>query len=374
MKITDILQEASDDSGDYQQMLAFTRANRVGGVPDAQQIPLALFKELKKQQQQNQALSSELSDAEKRINQALGAGELSRQELGMHRTELDRERAAGERQQAAVGQLGQQYSERERASKEQIEKLSDQLQQVRNMPGVNEKAAQELEKQIKELGEKSVPVARLAELESSIAAVQNMQTVDDTAIKDLLTQVQDAQAATQELQKTKTTVGKDAEQAANDALDQVEQMRQDLNRLNQVAGRISSVVADALPAQIDSLNARLQELDSESEHQYDELLKHDTLLNKLTGQGGGDGGQTAEPELPDEPPRPTTPPQPTPGVPDDNDDLEKDQLSRAAALAAMAKAQILDPDSNPHWPKQQPEEVAESRFRDLIKWATGKKL
>ena len=44
MRIYDILQEASDDSGEYQQMLAFTRANRVGGVPDEQQIPLALFK------------------------------------------------------------------------------------------------------------------------------------------------------------------------------------------------------------------------------------------------------------------------------------------------------------------------------------------
>ena len=76
MKINDILQEAGDDSGDYQQMLAFTRANRVGGVPDEQQIPLALFKELKKQQQQNQALSSELSDAEQRINQAMAAGEV----------------------------------------------------------------------------------------------------------------------------------------------------------------------------------------------------------------------------------------------------------------------------------------------------------
>ena len=91
MKINDILCEAGDDSGDYQQMLAFTRANRVGGVPDEQQIPLALFKELKKQQQQNQTLGAELDAAEQRIDQATASGELSRQELGMHRTELDRE-------------------------------------------------------------------------------------------------------------------------------------------------------------------------------------------------------------------------------------------------------------------------------------------
>jgi len=360
MKITDILKEDGQDSGDYQQMLAFTRANRVGGVPDSQQIPLALFKELKKQQRQNQALSSELSDAEKRINQALGVGELSKKELGIHRTELDREREAGKQQQAAVGQLGQQYSERERASKEQIEKLSDQLQQVRNMPGVDEKAAQELEKQIKELGEKSVPVARLAELESTIAQIQTSSIADDSAIKDLVAQVNAAQETTQELQKTKTTVGKDAEQAANDALDQVDQMRQDIERLNAVAGRISTVVSDALPAQIDSLNARLQELDSESEHQYDELLKHDTLLNKLTGQGrGGGGGTTVEPEPPGKP-RPT-PPAPSPA----GDAIAKKQqqlnLRDREDLYRSMGVEI-------------PEPVAESRFKNAIRWATGKKL
>jgi chromosome segregation ATPase len=173
MKINDVLREASDDSSDYQQMLAFTRANRVGGVPDDQQIPLALFKELKKQQQQNQALGVELDAAEQRIDQAMKSGELSKQELSMHRTELDRERTAGDQQKAAVTQLGQQYGERERASTEQIKQLTGQLEQIRNMPGVNKKAAEELEKKIKELSEKSVPVDRLQELESSISAIQN---------------------------------------------------------------------------------------------------------------------------------------------------------------------------------------------------------
>jgi chromosome segregation ATPase len=357
MKIHDILSEASDDSGDYQQMLAFTRANRVGGVPDAQQIPLALFKELKRQQQQNQALGRELSAAEQRIDQAMQSGELSKQELGMHRTELDRERAAGDQQRAAVTQLGQQYSERERASGEQIKQLTGQLEQVKAMPGVDKKAAEELEKKIKELGERSVPVARLAELERTIGAIQNAQSVDDAEIQDLMAQIDQAQKISQELQKTKQSAGKDVEQTAQAALDQVEQMRQDLARLDQVAGRISTVVADALPAQIDSLNARLQELDSESEHQYDELLKHDTLLNKLTGQGGG-GGTRLEPEPPGKP-RPT-PPAPSP----------------AGDAIANRQQQLNIRDREDLYRSmgvEIPEPVAESKFQHHIRWATGKR-
>jgi chromosome segregation ATPase len=366
MKIHDILREASDDSGDYQQMLAFTRANRVGGVPDEQQIPLALFKELKKQQQQNQALSAELDAAEQRIDQATASGELSKQELGMHRGELDRERAAGDEQKAAVSQLGQQYSEREKASTEQIKQLTGQLEQVRNMPGVDKKAADELEKKIKELGERSVPTDRIAELESTIAQIQNSSIADDAEIQELMAQIEQSQKATKEIEKTKQSLSKDAEQTAAAAMDQVEQMRQDLERLNQVAGRISSVVSDALPAQIDSLNARLQELDSESEHQYDELLKHDTMLNKLTGQGGG---VTAEPEPEPEPPIPPAPPAPPPQQPSAGR-LAADAIARAQKKK-LAQAQGLQI----HQLDDLPDEVtAESRFDNAIRWATGKKL
>ena len=234
MKIYDILSEASDDSGDYQQMLAFTRANRVGGVPDDQQIPLALFKELKKQQQQNQALGAELDAAEQRIDQATASGELSQKELGMHRTELDRERTAGDQQRAAVGQLGQQYAEREKASTEQIKQLTGQLEQVRNMPGVNQDSVDKLEKQIQDLSKTGIGADKVQELESSIAAIQNAESADDAAIKDLIAQVKDAQAATAELAKTKQTVGKDAEETARRALDQVEQIKQQLAHFQEV--------------------------------------------------------------------------------------------------------------------------------------------
>ena len=246
MKIYDILSEASDDSGDYQQMLAFTRANRVGGVPDDQQIPLALFKELKKQQQQNQALGAELDAAEQRIDQATASGELSQQELGMHRTELDRERTAGDQQRAAVTQLGQQYAEREKASGEQIKQLTGQLEQVRNMPGVDKKAAEALEKQIKELGERSVPVDRLAELESSIAQIQNSSIADDSAIQDLVAQFKAAQETTKEIEKTKQSIKQDTQ-------DQVEQIRQQLAHFKEVEQTVA-----ALKGEVDKLETDAQ--------------------------------------------------------------------------------------------------------------------
>ena len=259
MKINDILKEDGDTSGDYQQMIAFTQANRVGGVPEEQQIPLALFKELKKQKQQNQALSTELSDAEKRINQATATGELSQQELNMHRGELDRERTAGEKQQATVGQLGQKYAEREKASDEQIQQLTNQLEMVKNKPGVNPEAAKQLEQQIKELGEKSVSLNRLQELESSIAAVQNMQTVDDSTIKDLVAKVNQAQEATKELAKTRQTVGQDAEQTAKRALDQVEQIKQQLAHFREVEQTVLALqpmVQDVLAPKVNDLSRR----------------------------------------------------------------------------------------------------------------------
>jgi len=316
MRIYDILQEASDDSGEYQQMLAFTRANRVGGVPDEQQIPLALFKELKKQQQQNQALGAELDAAEQRIDQATASGELSQKELGMHRGELDRERAAGERQQAAVGQLGQQYAEREQASTEQIQQLASQLEQVKTMPGVDANAAKELEKQIKELGEKSVPLDRLQELESSIAAVQNMQTVDDAEIQELMAQIEQAQSATKELEKTKQSIKQDVSKTVQDTQNQVAQMKQDIERLQ----KIEQEVGDIKPkvAKLVDRQQKVDKIDPE------EIAK--TLLKK--GAFGTANKRMAEP---------------------------------APAPAPAPDPQIQLP-------------LAESAFARSIAWATGKKL
>jgi chromosome segregation ATPase len=327
MRIYDILSEASDDSGDYQQMLAFTRANRVGGVPDEQQIPLALFKELKKQQQQNQALGAELDAAEQRIDQATASGELSQKELGMHRTELDRERAAGDQQRVAVGQLGQQYAEREKASSEQIQQLTGQLQQVRNMPGVNQDSVDKLEKQIQDLSKTGIGADKVQELERSIAAIQNAESADDAAIKDLIAQVKDAQAATAELSKTKQTVGKDAEETANRALDQIEQIKQQLARFKEV----EQAVVELQP-----------KVNNELAPKVNKLVQDQEFANKVKNMKAAKAFKAAE----------------TP------DQFRQTAVANAREIAASY------PDLTQAVTTTPP--VAESAFARSVAWATGK--
>lgn len=347
MKITDILSEASDDSGDYQQMLAFTRANRVGGVPDSQQIPLALFKELKKQQQQNQALGAELDAAEQRIDQAMKSDELSKQELGMHRTELDRERAAGDEQKATVSQLGQQYAEREQASTEQIKQLTGQLQQVRNMPGVNKKAAEELEKQIKELGEKSVPVARLAELESTIAQIQTSSIADDSTIKDLVQQVQNAQAA------------------SDTRVDMVTQMRQDIERLKRVETDLEQELND-LKDSYQETDATLWDIESQTipgiTQDIDQLKTAGAVKNIPTPAPVGQQVQTPEPP-PQQAPASEPVPAATPNITQEPANQPAWKIDKEAIFQKMKDAGHF-----------QDQKVAEDQMNRAIAWATGKQL
>jgi chromosome segregation ATPase len=339
MKIYDVLSEDGSDSGDYQQMLAFTRANRVGGVPDAQQIPLALFKELKKQQQQNQALGAELDAAEKRIDQATASGELSQKELGMHRGELDRERAAGDQQKAAVTQLGQQYSERERASSEQIKQLTGQLEQVRNMPGIDKKAAEDLEKKIKELGEKSVPANRLAELESTIAQIQTSSIADDSAIQDLVSQVKAAQETTQELEKNKQSIKQDTQ-------DQVEQIRQQLAHFREVEQTVA-----ALKAEVDKL-----ETDAAQNNQviagFSDSMKN--IRDNIKQAMAARKDSSADPRMPAQVAPQMVTPKPPPQRPMWNPD------PRVLAQKLVNKGVL--------------QSVDESQMNRAIAWATGKPL
>jgi chromosome segregation ATPase len=328
MRINDILNEANDDSSDYQQMLAFTRANRVGGVPDEQQIPLALFKELKKQQQQNQALGAELDAAEQRIDQAMSAGELSKQELSMHRTELDRERAVGDQQKTAVTQLGQQYAERERASTEQVQDLAQRLATVKNMPGVNQDSVDKLEKQIQDLSKTGIGADKVQELERSIAAIQNAESADDVAIKDLIAQVKDAQAATAELSKTKQTVGQDAEETAKRALDQIEQIKQQLARFKEV----EQAVVELQP-----------KVNNELAPKVNKLVQDQEYANKVKNIKAAKAFKAAE----------------TP-----------DQFRQTAAANAREIAASY-PDLTQAVTTTPP--VAESAFARSIAWATGKR-
>ena len=363
MKINDILREANDDSGDYQQMLAFTRANRVGGVPDEQQIPLALFKELKKQQQQNQALGAELDAAEQRIDQATQSGELSKKELGMHRTELDRERAAGDQQKAAVTQLGQQYAEREQASTEQIKQLTGRLEQVKTMPGVDANAARELEKQIKELGEKSVPVDRLQELESSIAAVQNMQTVDDAEIQELMAQIEQAQSATKELEKTKQSIKQDVKKTVQDTQDQVAQMRQDIERLRQVEKGLQNDVDNLTNSYLET-DATLWDIESQTIPELEQnidLIKTKVSIDDIPTPAPV-GQQPQTPPPPQQAPVPEPEPA-TPNITQEPANQPAWKIDKEAIFQKMKDAGHF-----------QDLKVAEDQMNRAIAWATGKKL
>ena len=73
-------------------------------------------------------------------------------------------------------------------------------------------------------------------------------------------------------------MSQDLDQLTRDAFDSVEQMKQDIARLNQLSDTIAPVAA-----QVQSIGAKVVELDGESEDVYNELDKHTQLLNQLTG-------------------------------------------------------------------------------------------
>lgn len=266
MKLREVITEDAESS-DYEQMQAFVRANRVQGIPPEQQVALALFKELKKQKQQNAALSDELNDAERRIDQATQSGKTQGQEIGLHRGELEKERKRGEQQQAEVGKLGQAYAEREQASQEQIQDITAKLDAVKTMPGVSKEAADKLEKQIKELTEKGMSAEHVQQLEQSIAAIQSMQVADEDAIKDLTDQVNDAQNTAAELEKTKQEFSGYISQATQTAEQQLALMQQQIAYLNQLSNQLSNAVGEVIPDKIQNIDTKVNAVAKKQEIQ-----------------------------------------------------------------------------------------------------------
>ena len=240
MKISDVLKEAvpvsapSNVGRDYINMLNFVKGSGLEGVPQDQQVAVALFKELQKQQQKNTQLGRELSAAERRIDQAAQSGELYGQELATHQAELDRERGEIDQQREKMGQIDRQYADRAQASEQQMQALTNQLEQLKTKPGVDKSTAETLQNQIEKLQKEGIGQDKYQELQKNVEAIQNMQQVDDGVIQDLVAQVKDAQAASQELQKTRQTVGRDAEETARQALDQIEQIKQELAQFQNI--------------------------------------------------------------------------------------------------------------------------------------------
>lgn len=327
MKIRDVLTEAAPEgSNDYQQMMAMVRGNPMPGVPPEQRVALALFKELQKQKQHNAQLDSELDAAEQRIDQATSSGELQGQELGMHRSELERERERGAQQKADIGRLGKTYAEREAASQQQVADLAANLDAVKSMPGVNKDSVERLEKQIRELGQNGIGAERVADLERSIAAIRSAESADDAAIKDLIVQVKAAQEATAELSKTKTGLGKDLEAQ----LAHFKEVEQTVNNLRNTIGALKNdyTETDATVLDLENDVAALK-------------LERDAALSakqELIRQANAKSAQQSAPVS-----QPTVSP-----------------AARATAQKLIQRGVL------------QPEPVAESAFKRSIAWATGK--
>lgn len=267
MKITDILNEDVSNTGDYQKMLSFVKANQTHGVPPEQQMALALFKELQKQKQHNTELDSELAAAEQRIDVATQRGDLSNQELGKHRTELDRERNDIDQQRKSMAQMGQAQQEREAASTEQVQQLGQRLETIKNKPGVNSELAAKLEQQINSLEQKGISADQLQDLENKIANIQQMNHVDGKTIDDLVAQIKDAEQAKQAL-------GKDLETTSKNVNDQIAQIQKQLEHLKDVEQTVAVMN--------DNLNDINQDFDLTSQAVVDLDLKTKDLDQKVS--------------------------------------------------------------------------------------------
>lgn len=276
-------------TNDYQQMMKFVSANRTPGVPEEQQVAVALFRELQNQQKQNQQMGAELAAAEQRIDMATQSGELSRQELGKHRGELERERERGDKQKASIGKLDQAHAEREKASEEQIQQLASQLETIKSKPGVSAEAGKQLEQQIQELKSNGggIDAGKLQELEQTVASMQNMQQVDDTTMKNLVAQVQNAQSMADELAKSKSSLGKDVEQTSAQLQTQLDQMKQQLAHFREVEQTVSALqpmVQDVLAPKVDKLYKRQLAVDRIDPNAIAQQFRTKGGLDQAVGQ------------------------------------------------------------------------------------------
>lgn len=299
MKYNEIISE-DDTFGAYRQMTNFINRNKTPGVPADQQVALVLFKELQKQQQQNNELSAELSAAEQRIDTATQSGALAKQQLGLHRDELDSERQALDKQRDTISKIDQQNTAREKASEEQINNLTSQLEMIKDKPGVSSAAAKELEKKIQEIQKNGVDLDKYQELEQTVIRMQSMQQVDDTTMKDLVAQVKNAQSMADELAKSKSSLGKDVEQTSaqlQTQLDQIKQQLADFREVERTVSALQPIVQDVLAPKVDKLYNRQLAVDK---------LDPNTIAKQFRAKGGLEQGvnQLVQPPQPPQPPAP----------------------------------------------------------------------
>jgi chromosome segregation ATPase len=341
MKSNEFITEAPTGQNEYQQMVNFINGNKTPGVPADQQVALALFRELQRQKQTNQELGQELDAAEKRIDVATQSGELASQELGKHRGELERERGAMDQQRGAMDKIDQQNAERAKASDEQISVLTTKLEQIKAMPGISKTEAAKLDQQIKELSKNGASATKVKDLEMSLSAVQNMQQVDDNAIKDLVAQVKDAQAKAAEIDQTKKELGGELEKSTQQAQDEVEQLKQKIAQITGLGQTVGSIRAE-----LDDLETNYEETNLAV---FDLEDKVDQINRSLNAKNTAASTVNQIRQAPQ-------------------------QAAQAHAVKPAPKSNV-DPRLVQSLMKQgifKPEPVEESKLLKAIKWATGK--
>jgi chromosome segregation ATPase len=273
MKISDVLTEAvpvsapSNVGRDYINMLNFVKGSGLEGVPADQQVAVALFKELQKQQQKNTQMGRELSAAERRIDQATASGELYGQELATHQAELDRERGEIDKQREKMGQIDQQYAGRAQASEQQMRSLTDQLAQLKTKPGVDQSTAETLQNQIEKLEKEGIDKEKYQDLQKNIETIQGMQQVDDRVIQDLVAQIKSAESAAAELGRTKQELGKDIGKQAEEAIARVDELTAEIQRLKQLAGTVEAATAtigDVIRPQLKAIGSKVSDLEQDN--------------------------------------------------------------------------------------------------------------
>lgn len=339
MKITDIITEDTEGStADYQRMLNFVRNSKIQGVPPDQQVAVALYRELEKQQAKNAELGAELSAAEKRIDVATQGSELQQQQLGKHATELEKERGNIAQQQAAMGKLDAASAEREKASRSQLKDLTDKLEAVKSKPGVDPEIAKRLEKEITQLKNNGIGADKVRELEATITNIQQQRQVDDSTMNDLLAKVNDAQAAAKELEKTKQDLGQSIEKTTADAQDQIQQIKQQLAHFREIERTVSALepmVTDVIAPKIRRLENDSLDTDATIGELEQTVSQLGTALSARQAAAQGRAAQMTQPvrKLP------------------------------APNPQQIAQKFVRSGDLTP---------VAEDRFLQSIRWATGK--
>jgi chromosome segregation ATPase len=232
---------------DYINMLNFVKGSGLEGVPADQQVAVALFKELQKQQQKNTKLGQELSAAERRIDQATQSGDMYGQELATHQAELDRERGEIDKQREKMGQIDRQYADRAQASEQQMRSLTDQLEQLKTKPGVDQSTAETLQNQIEKLEKEGIGQDKYKELQKNIETIQSMQQVDDGVIQDLVAQIKSAESAAASAVQTKQELSQDLEKQLahfKDVEQTVAALRGEVDKLEADAKQNDQVIAD----------------------------------------------------------------------------------------------------------------------------------